>query len=207
MATTVANIHIGQGEVWIGGTAPSAGTDPLSPVTGTPSALNAMTTNFAAPSSGGTYVGFTNGAATVTYRPTFYMVETEQTMAEVVAFPTSEEMTVAFTMLEATYLNLAAAFGQGTTRAASGPPVANVVYVGSKSTLATQVVVLMSRKRSGTGYFILTIYAGYSSEGTTFNYERRAEQRIATTVKALADTTRPQGDQLFQLIEYPANPA
>ena len=207
MATDVTKIHIGQGEIWLGGTPPTAGTDPNDPTGGTPSVLNSMTTNYAAPTSGGTYVGFTNGPATLTYRPTFYMVETEQTLGEVLATPTAEETTLAFTMLEATYLNFSNAFNQGTTRTVVGPPAQNAVYVGSKGTFSTKLLVMMSRKISGTGYYILTIYKAYSMEGATLNFERRAETRIAVTMKSLADTTRPIGDQLFQIVEYPANPA
>ena len=207
MAVNVSNIHIGQGEVWVGGTAPTAGSDPNDPTAGTPSAVNAMTTGYAAPTAGGTYVGFTNGAATLNYRPTYYMVETEQAFAEVVTIPTNEEASLAFNMLEVGYVNLATAIGQGTTRVVAGPPAFDAIYVGSKSVLSTKVVTLLSRKRSGTGYYIATLYQAYSMEGAAINFERRAEQRIPTTMRCLADVARPQGDQLFQLVAYAANPA
>lgn len=208
MAVNVNNIHIGQGEVWVGGTAPTAGTDPNDPTAGTPSVVNAMTTNYAAPNTGGTYVGFTNGAATLQYRPTYYMVETEQAFSEVVTIPTNEEASLAFNMLEVGYTNLATAIGQGTTRVVTpGPPAYDAIYVGSKAVVSTKVVTLLSRKRSGTGYYIATIYQAYSMEGANINFERRAEMRIPTTMRALADVTRPIGDQLFQLAVYAANPA
>ena len=203
MAATVANIHIGQGELWVGGTPPAAGSDPNDPTAGTPSVFNSMTTNYAAPTSGGTGVGFTNGAATLTYRPTYYMVETEQAFAEVVTIPTNEETSLAATLLEATYTNIATAWGQGTTRTTGG---AQGIYVGSKSVVSTKVVVLHSRKRSGTGYYILTLYVSYSMEGAAVPFERRAEMRIPVTMRAQADLTRPIGDQLFQLVAYDANP-
>jgi hypothetical protein len=207
MPATVANIHIGQGEIWLGGTAPTAGTDPTDPTLGTPSAVNAFTTSYAAPTSGGTYVGFTNGAATLTYKPTFYMVETEQAFAEVVTIPTNEEAGLAFTMLEAGYVNLATAMGQGTTRVVTpGPPAFDAIYVGSKAVISLKVTTLLSRKRSGTGYYVLTLYQAYSMEGANLNFERRVEQKIPTNMRCLADVTRPTGDQLFQLVAYAANP-
>lgn len=202
----VGNIHIGQGEVWLGGTAPAAGSDPTDPTAGTPSALNSMATGFAAPTSGGTYVGFTFGPATLTYRPTYYMVVTEQAFSEVVTIPTNEEASLAFTALEQTSSTIAAAWGQGTTRTTTGPN-AQAVYVGSKQVITTKVVSMMSRKRSGNGYYIVTMYTAYSADGATVSFERRAESRLPVTMRALADVSRPDGDQLFQLVAYDANPA
>lgn len=199
MATDVNRIHIGEGDLWIGGTPPAAGVDPLDPTT---SALASFNTGFVAPSTGGTAVGFTNGAATLTYRPTYYMVDTEQAFAEVITVPTAEESTLAVTMQEIAYQNLALAIGQGTTLAGTN----NAIFVGGKPTVDPQPVVLLSRKRSGVGYFLTTIYAGYSSEGIGLNFERRAESRIPTTIRALSSTDRPQGDQLFQIVDYAANP-
>lgn len=204
---SVSNIKIGQGDIWIGGTPPTAGTDPNDPTAGTPSALNTATTGFTAPTSGGTYVGFTNGPATLNYRPTFYMVETEQAFAEVAVVPTGEETSLNYNAQEMTYQNLKTAFGQATSRVVAGPPAANAVYVGSKPTVATALAVMISRKQSQVGYFILSIYQGYSFAGASVPFERRAESRIPTEIRALADLTRPLGDQLFQLVEYPANPA
>lgn len=204
MATDVNRIHIGQGDVWVGGTAPAAGVDPLDPTTST---VNSFTTGFAAPTSGGTAVGFTNGAATLTYRPTYYMVETEQAFAEVVTVPTAEEATIALNMQELGYQNLATAIQQGTTEVNVGPPANNAIFVGGKPTVDPQVVVLLSRKRSGTGYFVTTMYQGYSSEGIALNWERRAESRIPVTLRALSAVDRPEGDQLFQIADFAANPA
>lgn len=208
MATpNVQNIQIGHGDIWVGGTAPTPGDDLTDPTAGTPSALNTAATGYTGPTSGGTYVGFTNGPANLAYRPTYYMVETEQAFAEVAVVPTGEESTLSFNAQEVTLANLKVAYGQAVSRVVAGPPVANAIYVGSKPTVSTQLAVLISRKQSGTGYFIATIYRSYSFAGVTTNFERRAETRIPTELRALADLTRPEGDQLFQLVEYPANPA
>lgn len=203
MATDVAKIHIGAGDIWLGGTPPAAGVDLNDPTTST---VNTMATNFTAPTSGGTHVGFTNGPATLTYKPTYYNVETEQAFAEVVVTPTAEECSLEFVMLEASYTNLANAMGQGTTEVNVGPPANNAIFVGSKPTLATRLLVMNSRKRSGAGYYILTVYQTYSMDGVALNFERRKETQNKVTMRALADTTRPVGDQLFQLAEFTANP-
>jgi len=201
---TPANIHIAPADLWTGGTPPAGGSDPNDPTAGTPSVFNAATTGYAGVDSGGTYIGATQGASALNYRPTFYMVEIEQAMGEVVAIPTAEEASCTFTLVEVGYANLATAFGQGTTRTAAG---VQGIYVGSKAVLSTKVTALVSRKRSGTGYYIATLYSSYSMEGGTFTAERRQEARIAVTMRTLADTSRPIGDQLFQLVAYDANPA
>lgn len=204
MATDIAKIHIGQGDVWLGGTAPAAGGDMTDP---TSSTVNTMTSLFAAPTSGGTAVGFTNGPATLTYKPTYYNVETEQAFAEVLVIPTAEECSVDFVMLEASYTNLNRAMGQATSEVNAGAPVNNVNFVGGKATVTTFLLALCSRKRTATGYYLLTVYQVYSMDGVALNFERRKEMQNKVTMRALADTSRPVGDQLFQLAEFTANPA
>lgn len=203
-STDVQKIHIGEGDVWIGGTAPTAGSDPTDPTAGTPSALNAMTAGFAAPTSGGTYVGSTQGAATFTYRPSFYQVETEQSYAPVITTPSTEECTLGITVLEVTYQNIKNAFGQVKTRVSGSD---GVVYGGGLRVVPVAVTSMLSRKRTGAGYFLITIYQGYSREGAQVGFERRAESRMPITIHGLADPTRPEGDQLFQIVDYAANPA
>jgi hypothetical protein len=203
-APNVQNIHLGQLEIFVGGTPPAAGVDLTDPTT---SALNSMASLFANPTSGGVYVGFTNGAATLAYKPTYYMVETEQAFAEVAVVPTGEEGTLDFTALEVTYANIARAYGQGTTHVVAGPPAVNAVHVGGKASVSTSLFVGYSRKHSGVGYYIASLYQGYSFNGGSLPFLRREDTKIPVQVRCLADTTRPVGDQLFQIAEYPANPA
>lgn len=204
MATDVQKIHIGAGDIWVGGTPPAAGGDPLDPTTST---VNSMTTGFVAPTSAGTAVGFTNGAATLTYKPTYYMVETEQSFAEVITVPTAEEATLGFGMQEASYQNIGIALGQGTSKVTVGPPANNAIFVGGKRTISTNVVVLSSRHKSGVGYYVLTLYSGYSVDGITMPFELRAESRMPVMMRCLSAPSRPQGDQLFQIADWAANPA
>lgn len=210
MAADASKIHLAPGDLWVTSdltAAPTAGVDLTDPTT---SSLMAMLTSFTAPSTSASpswrYVGFTNGPATLTYRPTYYMVETEQAFAEVLVTPTGEETTLGATLLESDYKNLALGIGQGTTKVVTGPPAVNGIFVGGKASVGLNVVVLMSRHRSGTGYYVATMYQAYSSDGVALNYERRQEQRIGVTFRALANASRPVGDQLFQIADYAANP-
>lgn len=200
MATTKAYVQIGQGDVWAGGTPPAAGSDPTDPTT---SALNSMLTGFTAPTSGGTAVGFTNGPTTLAFKPTYYMVETEQAFAEILVVPTAEEASVAMTMSEASRFNLSLAMGQATTHTAAG---VNAIHVGGKGSVPTNLIVVAARKTLLVGYYILSVYQAYSMDGADLNFERRKEMQNKVTLRALADTTRPTGDQLYQMAEYTANP-
>lgn len=206
-----SKIHLGPGDIFVTSdlaAAPTSGADKTDP---TSSGLMAMTTGFASPSTAASpawrNVGFTSGPATLVYRPTYYNVVTEQAFAEVVTTPTAEEASLNFIMLETDYRNFAFTMGQGTTRVVTGPPVQNAIHIGGKATVNLNCVVMSSRKRSGVGYYVATLYQAYSNEGATLNFERRAETRQAVVARTLADATRPVGDQLFQLVEYPTNPA
>jgi hypothetical protein len=127
-----SKIHIGPGDVWVTSdltAVPTSGADKTDP---TSSGLASMASGFTAPSMTANpswrNVGFTNGPATLTYRPTYYSVESEQAFAEIVTTPTAEEASLGFTMLEADYRNLAITMGQGTTHVVTGPPVQNAIH-------------------------------------------------------------------------------
>lgn len=213
MATTnLNNIHLAPGDIWVTSdltAAPAGGGDLNDP---TSSSLMTFTSGYGAPSTSASpawrYVGFTNGPATLAFRPTYYMVETEQAFAEVLVVPTAEEATLTFTMQEADYRNLAISMGQATTEVNAGAPVNNALFVGGQSEVNLQVVCMLSKKRSSIGgYFVSTLYQAYSNDGANLNFERRAEQKNPVTMRCLADTTRPIGDQLFQVVDYAADPA
>lgn len=199
---TPNNVHIGQGDIWIGGVAPAAGSDPNDPTT---SAVNFMLAGATGPNSGGTYVGFTNGPASLTYKPTYYNVVTEQALSELLVVPISEEAHLEFIMLESSYGNIQNAMGQSTTKVNLAGVTYQANFVGSKSALRTNLLTMYSKKRiASLGYFICTMYIVYSMDGAVFNLERRKETQMKVILKSLADTSRPVGDQLYQYVEYNA---
>lgn len=209
--TTVNNIHLAPGDIWVTSdltAAPTAGGDLDDPTT---SSLMTFTSGYGAPATAASpawrYVGFTNGPATLAFRPTYYMVETEQAFAEVLAVPTAEEATLTFTMQESDYRNLALSMGQATTEVNASPPINTALFVGGTAVVNLQCVSMLSRKRTGPGYFAATLYQSYSNDGANLNWERRAEQRNPVTMRCLAATQRPVGDQLFQVVDYVADPA
>jgi hypothetical protein len=211
MPTNVSNIHLAPGDIWVTSdltAAPTGGVDLSDP---TSSDLMTFASGYSAPGTTASpawrYVGFTNGAATLAFRPTYYMVETEQAFAEVLVVPTAEEATLAFVMQEADYRNFAISMGQATTEVNAGAPVNTALFVGGKADVNLQVIAMLSRKRTGAGYFVATLYQAYSNDGSSINFERRAEARNPVTMRCLADTTRPVGDQLFQVVDYVADPA
>lgn len=208
MAVDTKRIKIGEGKVFVGGTPPATGSDPNDPTAGTPVTFNTMNAGFTAPTSGGTDVGFTQGAAVLTFRVTYYMVATEQSMAEVVTVPTAEEASLAFTMLELSYANLKTAFQQATSRVTNAGLSNQIagVTVGGKTTLTPQVVVVASRHIGDVGYTIGTLYKAFSSDGSNLGFNRAEESRLPVTMRCLADATRSRSDQLFQVVDYDAGP-
>lgn len=203
-ALVPANIHVGRGEVWVGGTAPSGGSDLTDP---TSSQVNAMASGFTAPTSGGTYVGSTTAPTTIVYKPTYYAVSVEQTLADVAVIPTAEEATVDMTMAELSADNIKVAWSQA-SEATSVTPAYKAVFVGGKTALtATPTVTVFSPKRTGIGYYITTVYQTYSMNGAPFSFDRKKETDLKVTLRSLAATGRPIGDQIFQVVAYDANPA
>jgi hypothetical protein len=209
MATDVSKVHIGPGELYATSdltAAPTKGGTYTDPTT---SSIMTMTAGLALPATSANpawrHIGFTQGSATLTYRPTYYMVESEQAFGEILTVPTNEESTLAAIMLEADYRNLALAAGQATTEVNAGLPVNDALFVGGKQSVGLNVIVLCSRKRVA-GYFVLTLYQAYSSEGISLPFARREESRIPVTFRCVPDVTRPIGDQLFQLASYTVTP-
>lgn len=209
-AIDVSKVHIGPGEVFFTSdltAAPTKGGNLADPTT---SAILAMQTGYTLPSTSASpawrYGGATQGAATLTYRPTYYTVQSEQAFADIITTPTSEEATLTFNLLETDYRNFIVGLQQGTAKVNASNPVNNTVYVGGRADVPLNVVAMYSRKRSGTGYFMLTLYQAYSAEGMAVAFNRREEMRLPITLRAIADASRPVGDQLFQLVDYAANP-
>lgn len=199
---TLAHVHIGQADLWVGGTPPAAGSDPNDPTT---SAVNSMVSGGANPTSAGTYVGFTSGPSTLTYKPTYYLVISEQALSEILVVPTAEEATLDFMMLELSYNNLQTGLGQSTTKVNLSGVTYQANFVGSKQAISTNLLVAYSRKRvASTGYYIASLYSVYTQDGVALNLERRKETQMKAIMKCLADTTRPYGDQLYQYVEYNA---
>lgn len=203
-ALVPSNIHIGRGEVWFGGTPPAGGIDLTDP---TSSAVNYMETAFTGPHSGGTYGGATVAPATIVYKPTYYAVSVEQTLADVAVIPTAEETTVDLSLAELSAANIHTAWTQSTQKNQVSGTTYQAVFVGGKTALPSNpMVAIFSPRRTGVGYYIATVYETYSMDGAPFTFDRRKETFLKVMLRSLAAVDRPIGDQIFQVVAYDANP-
>lgn len=187
MAQNPQNIHIGAARIFLGVTAPATGTPPtlLPHVDGVPTT--------------GTEVGYTQEAATFTYKQNKQEVEAEQSLNPVDVFVVNEECMIEFNAMEHVYNTLKTAFDNvGTVDDASK----SLFYGGDGAGLVsvtTQCVALTSRIRTApTKFEVLVIYRVYNVEGIVMPYARTTPAVYKITLKGLTDTTRNAGDRLFQ---------
>jgi hypothetical protein len=187
MAQNPANIHIGAARIFLGVTPP---------VTGSPPSLTAHVDG--EPTTG-TEVGYTQDAASFTYKQNKQEVVAEQSLNPVDVFVVNEEISIEFTAMEHVYVTLKAAFDN----VGSIDDAQKMLFFGGDGgglvSVQTQCVVLTSRIRTAPSKFeVLTLYRVYNMEGVSIPYNRTGEAVYKITLKGLTDTSRSAGDRLFQ---------
>src|SRR4030095_12200100 len=187
MAQDPKNIHIGAARIFLGVTPPTTGTPPelLDHTDGVPSS--------------GIEVGYTQDAATFTYKQNKEEVEAEQSLNPVDVFVTNEEITIEFNAMEHVYATLKTAFDN----VGSVNDTEKILFYGGDGgqlvSVQTQCVALTSRLRTApTKFEVLCIYRVYNVEGISMPYNRTAAAVYKVTLKGLTDTSRSAGDRLFQ---------
>lgn len=195
MAQNPANIHIGAARIFLGVTPP---------VTGNPPEL--MEHEDGVPVSG-IEVGYTQDAATFTYKQNKQEVEAEQSLNPVDVFNVTEEITIEFNAMEHVYSTLKTAFDN----VGSVDDDEKMMFFGGDGaglvSVQTQCVVLTSRIRTApTKFEVLTIYRVYNMEGVSIPYNRTGVALYKISLKGLTDTSRMAGDRLFQWFREKADP-
>ena len=187
MAQNPANIHIGAARIFLGVTPPVTGNPPtmLEHVDGVPDS--------------GVEVGYTQDAATFTYKQNKQEVVAEQSLNPVDVFVVNEEIQIEFTAMEHVYSTLKTAFDN----VGSVDDDEKMLFYGGDGgqlvSVTTQCVALTSRIRtSPTKFEVLVLYRVYNMEGVAIPYNRTGEAIYKITLKGLTDTARQQGDRLFQ---------
>lgn len=187
MAQSPSNIHIGAARLFLGVTAPATGTPPT-----------LMTHTDGVPATG-TEAGYTQDAATFTYKQNKQEVTAEQSLNPVDVFVLNEEISIEFTAMEHVYNTLKTAFDNvGTVDDVNK----SLFYGGDGAGLVsvtTQSVMLSSRIRTApTKFEILVLYRVYNMEGIIMPYARTTPAVYKIMLKGLVDTTRNAGDRSFQ---------
>jgi hypothetical protein len=187
MAQDPSNIHIGAARIFLGVTAPDTGDPPemLEHVDGVPTT--------------GIEVGYTQDAATFTYKQNKQEVEAEQSLNPVDVFIVNEEIQIEFNAMEHVYSSLKTAFDN----VGSVDDDDKMLFYGGDGaglvSVTTQCVALTSRIRTApTKFEVLVLYRVYNMEGVAIPYNRTGVALYKVTLKGLVDTTRDAGDRLFQ---------
>ena len=185
MAQNEANIHIGAARIFLGVTAPASGTPPtlMGHTNGVPAT--------------GTEVGFTEGNATFSYRPTKELIPVEQALSAAGMFVSDEVAQLVFRAQERVYVALRAAFDNiGTVSDGSK----DMFYAGGQSIIPLyQSVMLTSPRRDvAAKWEVLVIYKATSMEGIELPYGKATRSTYQITLRGLADSSRSISDQLFQ---------
>jgi len=195
MAQVASNILAGPARVFVGafGTA-------VAPVSGAPPVLFQHTAGV--PSglqTGFTEVGFTTGPSTFDYKATKEELMPEQSLIGVDVFTTEEMAQIVFTAYERTFIVLKTAFDNvGSQSDATG----DLYYGGNGTSILApsfKLVFMSSIHRDNTAKFSwVCIYKAYSMDGIKLPFEKTKPTTYQVTMKALADTSRTVGDQVFQ---------
>jgi hypothetical protein len=187
MAQNPSNIHIGAARIFLGVTPP---------VTGNPPTM--LEHNDGVPTTG-IEVGYTQDAATFTYKQNKQEVEAEQSLNPVDVFIVNEEIQIEFNAMEHVYSSLRTAFDN----VGSVNDTEKMMFYGGDGSglvsVGTQCVALTSRIRtSPTKHEVLVLYRVYNMEGVSIPYNRTGVALYKITLKGLVDTSRMAGDRLFQ---------
>src|SRR5262245_42144345 len=187
MAQDAQKIHVGPARIWTGTTAPASGLPPT------------WKTHANGVPSDGTEVGFTLGDSTYTWRTDKVDIEAEQALGVVDQFISKENAQLEFEAQERTYQLLKQVFDNigsvddGTRMGfygGGGGTILNVQYT---------TIFLSSQIRNLTNKFeILFLYKAVSMEGIQLTFSRTKPSTYKVTLRGLPDTTRSQGDQIFQ---------
>jgi hypothetical protein len=187
MAQDAGKIHVGPARIFVGVTAPATGTPPtwLTHVNGVP--------------ADGEEVGYTLGDAVFTWRSDKVDIEAEQALGVVDQFISKENAQLEFEAQERTFSLLQTLFDN----IGSVDDVTRIGFHGGGGGTILEIqyatVVLTSQIRNLTNKFeVLALYKCVSMEGIQLTFSRTKPSTYKVTMRCLPDSTRNQGDQIFQ---------
>ena len=150
----------------------------------------------------GIEVGYTQDAATFTYKQNKQEVEAEQSLNPVDVFIVNEEIQIEFNAMEHVYSSLQDGVRQ--RRVSVDDDEKMMFYGGDGAGLVsvdTQCVALTSRIRTApTKHEVLVLYRVYNMEGVSIPYNRTGVALYKITLKGLVDTTRDGGGSLVPVV-------
>lgn len=186
MSQDATKIHQGPMRIFVGVTNPTSGTPPT------------LMTHTAGVPSPGTEVGYTEGDGVFEYVLTKQEIDAEQALAPVDIAVTDEMVHLTFSMQEANYTALKAAFDSGVGNVDDGSKT--LFYSGGNVPTPMTLSVFFSsvRRDAPTKYFVGLMYKAYSPKGFNFAASKTKKSVYPVELRGILDTSRNAGDQLYQ---------
>ncbi len=188
------DLYIAAANIYVGGTAPAIG------------AIITVDSS-GVPSTAGTNVGLTGGPAVFRVAGDIHEISVEQALSPVKIRKTSEEVEVEFSIKEIDFAKLKRFLnGSMLTTDATSTPQTNKVTGGGDACINTFPVVLVTKEPCGTPayYTMISLYKAYMSDDFEIEFGKDSESMVKVTLRGLADTTRPVGDQTYQIVQQRA---
>lgn len=186
------DLFIGAANIYVGGSAPATGSG------------TKMSFTSGVPSTGGTIVGLTGGPATFKLERTKKEIEVEQALSPVKVLAINELVTLEFSIKEIDFSKLQQYMtGTSLTVDSSSTPHTRFIAGGGSALVPTSVVTLVATDvtKSPTVYTGICLYQAYMSETFEIPFAKGTDTMVKVVMKALADTTRPIGDQTYQIVQ------
>jgi hypothetical protein len=156
--------------------------------------------------TGGTYMGASEGAKTLTAGPKVEEITADEEFPPIDARPTAEAFEVDAVFKETDFTKLALAFTSGTlaTGTDANLPATAQNYeelaFGGLGTITTHSIAVISSRYDVTGKFVVTeLYKAYQSEVVKLPFQRGKETTYAVKFKGLSIPSRAAGDKVGKI--------
>jgi hypothetical protein len=187
-------IHQGPGKLWLNVSVPASGSRLLINAAGEPTAGSPI------------FAGATEGAATVLLAPKLETISADQVAAPIDVVMTAEGASIEVTLKESDLAKLKNFIVNGayTTGTDTGLPAGAQAYeeISFGGTLAipkSSVAVISPRRDAASKFVVSQLYQAYQAEAVQLPFQRGKETTYKVKFEALADPSRPAGDQVGKI--------
>lgn len=156
--------------------------------------------------TGGSYMGATEGAKTLTAGPKVEEINADESYAPIDARPTAEAFEIDATFMESDFNRLQVSFTSGTlttgtnSNLPSGAQNFEKLTFGNIGSLPKHSIAVISPRIGETKKYVVSmLYNAYQSEVTKLPFQRAKETTYAVKFKGLAISARTAGDQVGQI--------
>lgn len=158
----------------------------------------------AAPAAGWSSLGYTDGGVTVTHNQDIEMLMVDQLTTPVKTIRTSEGLTVDFGIAQLTLERYKFALNDATVVTTAGPPATKHVWLQEGEVVKTHSLLVRGPSPYGDFTMQYEIPVVYQAEEPSTSFNRDDKSVLGLSFSALADTSKPVGEQFGRLIAQTA---